>query len=152
MDKALPDNQPKDGVSAVPAAASSPSPAAPTDLFSAASPKKPCKMRLRFKIANWSKAIKFIYPITIALIVLILTWLMSFLYNNVYLTMTQAETVSSLKSRVIEEKIDFAKFNAITAKIKTKGQAAAAPAASSPFEYGARTTAAPIATTTPTVQ
>lgn len=87
------------------------------------------------------KAIKYIYPLTIAIIVLILIWVMSFLYNNVYLTMSQAEIVSSLKSKVIEESVDFSKFTEIVGEIDAKKALSAWPYLkypSSPFSYGAR--------------
>lgn len=87
------------------------------------------------------KAIKYIYPLTIFIIVLILIWVMSFLYNNVYLTMTQAELVSSLKSSVIEESVNFKKFNTIVGKIAEKNSLSAWPYLdylASPFSYGVK--------------
>ncbi|MFA5021039.1 MAG: hypothetical protein WC517_03200, partial [Patescibacteria group bacterium] len=63
---------------------------------------------------------KYIFSLTIAIIVLALAWVMSFLYNNVYLTMTQAEIVSSLKSKVIAESVDYDRFNKILEKINRK--------------------------------
>lgn len=88
------------------------------------------------------KMIKYIYPLTIFVIVLILIWVMSFLYNNVYLTMTQAEIVSNLKSKVIEESVNYAGFNAIVDKIGGKKKLAEWPYLNylaSPFAYGKKT-------------
>jgi len=97
------------------------------------------------------KAIKYIYPLTIFIIVLILIWVMSFLYNNVYLTMTQAEIVSSLKSKVIEESVDFSKFNDIVKKIADKKSLGSWPNLkylTSPFSYGVRLSYPGVSSTT----
>lgn len=83
--------------------------------------------------------IKYIYSITIFFIVLILIWVMSFLYNNVYLTMTQAQLVSDLKSKVIEESVDYLTFNRILEKLDNKKKLADWPYLNylaSPFLYG----------------
>lgn len=88
------------------------------------------------------KAVKYFYPLTIVLIVAVLFWVMSFLYHNVYLTMTQAEIVTSLKTKVIEESVDFAKFNDIVKKVAAKKALADWPYLdylSSPYAYGTRT-------------
>jgi len=88
------------------------------------------------------RLIKYIYPLTIVIIVLILTWVMYFLYNNVYLTMTQAQIVSTLKTKVIEESVDYSGFNAIADKIKDKDGLSDWPYLnylSSPFMYGKKT-------------
>lgn len=87
------------------------------------------------------RLIKFIYPLTLLLIVIALCLVMLFLYNNVYLTMSQAEIVSSLKAKVIEESVDFSKFSGIVKKIEAKKALQNWPYLnylSSPFTYGAR--------------
>ncbi|MFA6526471.1 MAG: hypothetical protein WCT26_03630 [Candidatus Buchananbacteria bacterium] len=87
------------------------------------------------------KAIKFIYPFTILIIILILFWVMSFLYTNVYLTMSQAAIVSNLKSKIIEESVNFSKFNEIEKKITVKNSLSNWPYLNylaSPFAYGAK--------------
>ncbi len=84
--------------------------------------------------------IKLIYPLTIFIIILVLTAVMSFLYNNVYLTMAQAGLVSNLKAKVIEESVDFEKFNNIVAKINDRKNSAGRSESqlASPFSYGSR--------------
>lgn len=66
---------------------------------------------------------------------------MSFLYTNVYLTMSQAAIVSNLKSKVIEESVNFDKFNGIEKKIMSKNNLSDWPYLNylaSPFVYGAK--------------
>lgn len=94
------------------------------------------------KVFDAFKAAKFIYPLTIILIVSALGWILSFLYHNVYLTMTQAEIVSSLKTKVIEESVDSEKFSAVVGKIVAKKKLSSwayFDYLASPFSYGART-------------
>lgn len=88
------------------------------------------------------RLIKYIYPMTIFIIILILIWVMYFLYNNVYLTMTQAQIVSTLKTKVIEESVNYNGFNAIADKIKAKEKLSDWPYLNylaSPFLYGKKT-------------
>jgi len=91
---------------------------------------------------HFARLAKYIFSLTIAVIVAVLAWVMFFLYNNVYLTMTQAEIVSSLKSKVIEESVDYGRFNKILEKINWKKELADWPYLdylTSPFAFGPRT-------------
>lgn len=69
---------------------------------------------------NWFKAAKYIYPITIIIIIIVLIWFMSFLYDNVYATMSQAVELSGLKSKVAEERLNLKEFDQIIKRIKDK--------------------------------
>ncbi len=59
------------------------------------------------------KISKYIYPITIFLMCLIVIWFMYFLYQKVYLTMADARFVISLKGDLLGEQIDKQKFEKI---------------------------------------
>ncbi len=88
-----------------------------------------------------SALIRRIYPLTIVLIVAILIWFFAFLYNNFYLTMTQAEVVSNLKIEVAASQLNQAKFNEIIKNIEAKAALANWNRLSSllsPFNFGAR--------------
>lgn len=88
---------------------------------------------------DWSSYIAFIYPITIVIIVLFLVWFMNFLYNNVYLTLSQAIELSGLKAKVIEERINQPLFDQITERIDYKKTLDGRPAyacSSTPLTYG----------------
>jgi ATP-dependent Zn protease len=100
---------------------------------------------------DYFKLIRYIYPLTIVVILIFIYLLMSFLYNNVYLTMTQAAIVGSLKAKVIEERLSIENFNDIAAKLeakKTIGKWTNNSQITSPFDYGSRIKLP--ATTTPT--
>jgi cell division protein FtsL len=62
----------------------------------------------------------YIYPITIILGTLMMIGVMLFLHQNVYKTISQAELVSNLKSKVAEEGLNLKRFNQIIEKMGKK--------------------------------
>jgi len=63
---------------------------------------------------------KYLYSITIVLIVAGLCFLFLFLYRNVYLTLSQAEIVTMLKKEIPEESLNKSKLTEIIDNIKIK--------------------------------
>jgi len=91
---------------------------------------------------NWFKTTKYIYPITIIVIVIFLTWFMSFLYDNVYTTMSQAAELSNLKAGISEERLNKNDFDEILGRLIGKQELIvwinAIAISSTPFSYGNR--------------
>lgn len=88
---------------------------------------------------DWSVYIPFIYPVTIIIIVLFLSWFMNFLYNNVYMTLSQAIELTGLKAKVAEERINRPLFDKIVEHIDYKKTLDGRPAyncSSTPLTYG----------------
>jgi len=65
---------------------------------------------------------KYGYTATILIIIVILCWLMYFLYKNVYQTLAQAELVTQLKQKVLEEDLEESKFTEVVKKLELKTQ------------------------------
>lgn len=108
------------------------------------------------KSVQLSKIANFIYPITILVIIIGMGWFVFFLYNNVYQTMSSAETVNKLRANVSSVSLEKDKFNTIIVQLQQKlliGSWQAPANISNPFEYGERTNLAttPIVTTTPII-
>jgi len=83
-----------------------------------------------------SQLVRYGYGLTIIIIILVLVWLMYFLYCNVYQTLGQAEIVTQLKQKVLEEDLQQDKFNLVVEKLKAKQQAATStpPLTGNPFK------------------
>lgn len=71
---------------------------------------------------NFFLLIRYFYPLSIFIIVVVLAALFAFLYKNVYQTLAQAETLTELKQKVSEEKLQKEKFNEIIENIENKSQ------------------------------
>lgn len=105
-----------------------------------------------------SKIINYIYPLTILIIIIGITWFVYFLYNNVYQTMTKAEIVSRLKASVSDVSLEKKKFDEIIENIRVKTSPTTKPRSTkipNPFEYGENSsqpaTSTPPATSTQTI-
>jgi hypothetical protein len=101
------------------------------------------KLKIKKKTASrsvdWSNRIPFIYPLTIFIIVIFLTWFMNFLYNNVYLTLSQAIELTGLRAKVGVERINQPLFEKIASQIDYKKTLAGRPAYAcsiNPLSYG----------------
>lgn len=69
---------------------------------------------------NFIALLKYFYPATIVIIVIILGFLIQFLYHNVYQTIIQAELITDLRKRITEEVVEKEKFNTVLNNITTK--------------------------------
>lgn len=76
----------------------------------------------KFKV-NSLAIVRQLCPITIGVIVIVLGFFMYFLYKNVYQTLAQAETVTSLKKEVSKESLNKDQFYQALEKIKKKTEA-----------------------------
>lgn len=103
--------------------------------------------------------IKYVYPLTILIIIAVLFLVFYFLYQNFYLTMTEAAAVNNLKINVLSTEINQTTFDQVIKRGNTKLSLtywANSGNLKSPFNYGARnnysatTTANPIITSTTT--
>jgi len=124
-----------------PAAKKNDAPPAEKKPFKLAWPKLSGNVKFSMSGFDLSRNIKYIYPLTITVIIAVLCWVMYFLYNNVYLTMAQAELVSGLKTKVIEASVNLDRFNAVVKRINNMDQLANWPYLDylvSPFDYGVR--------------
>jgi hypothetical protein len=104
------------------------------------------------RLPDWFKLVKYIYPLTIIVVIIFLSLLMTFLYNNVYLIMTQVAIVGNLKAHVIEERLSIENFNGVVSKLTEKKNLSlwrGANQLSSPFVYGKRNSSAPATSTVP---
>jgi len=104
------------------------------------------------QLPDWFKLARYIYPLTIIIATLLISWLMFFLYDNVYLTMTQVAIVGNLKAHVIEERLSIENFNSIVSKLTEKKNLSSwrgASQLSNPFIYGKRNALAPATSTVP---
>ena len=63
---------------------------------------------------------KYIYPVAIFIATAAVCLVMYFLYNNVYKTIDQAEVVTNLKGKVVQEQLQQALFLQIIDKIRKK--------------------------------
>ena len=61
-----------------------------------------------------------LYPAVLVLIVVFLSWMMYFLYQNVYQTLAEAEILTELRKKVPEETLQKDKFEGIIQKLKEK--------------------------------
>ncbi len=84
--------------------------------------------------------LKYSYPIVIIVIVACLAWMMYFLYQNVYRTLTAAEILTELRKKVPEETLQEDKFKQIIIRIREKtgmeeatSTATTTPAIKNPF-------------------
>jgi len=62
-----------------------------------------------------------LYFMVIILTILTVYFLFFFLYNNIYLTITQSEMIIVLRREVASETVDINKFNQIIQNINQKG-------------------------------
>ena len=69
---------------------------------------------------NFITLIRYLYPITIVLIVITLAFLIKFLYSNVYQTIIQAELITDLKKVISEEILKREKFDKVIENIENK--------------------------------
>lgn len=77
-------------------------------------------LKLNSKNINKKINFKYLYLVTTLIGTIFLLTIMGFLYFNVYKTLTQAEIVSDLKTKVIQKNIDIKKINKIIDKINQK--------------------------------
>jgi hypothetical protein len=77
-------------------------------------------MKDQIKKINYFALIKYFYPLEIALIIVFLSWLMVFLYRNVYQTIIAAKEIAVLRQETLEESLAKEKFLEITQKIQLK--------------------------------
>lgn len=73
-----------------------------------------------FKNLNFFALIKYLYPATIVLIVIVLLLLIKFLYSNVYQTIISAELITDLRKEISETSLKKDKFNKVVENIKAK--------------------------------
>jgi cell division protein FtsL len=78
------------------------------------------KVNLKGIKINVFSLVKYMYPVTILLIVVILVILMNFLYHKVYQTIIQAELITDLRKEISEENLDKDKFNKALQAIERK--------------------------------
>lgn len=64
--------------------------------------------------------LRYLYPITILIVIIGLTFLLVFLYRNVYLTLSQAEIVTMLKKEIPEQNLERDKLMQIIDKLQAK--------------------------------
>lgn len=69
---------------------------------------------------NFFLIIRYLYPTTIALIVVVLMLLLRFLYTHVYQTIIQAELITDLRREISDESLEKTKFEQIIANLKVK--------------------------------
>jgi predicted KAP-like P-loop ATPase len=77
--------------------------------------------KIEIKKINFFLIIKYLYPVTIFLIIITLFFLGKFLYNNVYQTIIQAELITDLRKEISDQNLERAKFEQITKNIELKG-------------------------------
>lgn len=95
------------------------------------------------------------YPLTILLVIMILSWFMYFLYNNVYETIALGQNITALKTQVVSQNLNENDFNKIVGLTQNKnaGVAWQADKINNPFIFAPRllkaaATASAIATAT----
>ena len=76
--------------------------------------------KINLKTINLFALIKYLYPSTIILIVIILLFLIKFLYSNVYQTIISAELITDLRKEISEASLEKNKFNQVVENIKNK--------------------------------
>lgn len=81
---------------------------------------KTLKIKLNKLKINSFLLIRYFYPVSIIIILIILGGFLFFLYQNVYQTLAQAKTVTDLKQKVSEERLQKEKFDEIIEKINQK--------------------------------
>lgn len=73
------------------------------------------------KLGGWLiKKIKYAYPLSIIIILIIIGVVLNFLYLNVYRTLSYAQTVTELSKQIPEQDVAQTKFNNIIEKIQKK--------------------------------
>ncbi len=77
-------------------------------------------MNINLKKINFFLIIKYLYPITITLIIIVLLFLLRFLYSNVYQTIIQAELITDLRKETSDENLQKNKFDQVTRNIESK--------------------------------
>lgn len=85
--------------------------------------------------------IKYVYPITLLIIIAVLLAVFYFLYQNFYLTMTQTVAVTNLKTNVLATELNQAKFDQIIKNENAKlflSHWDNSGNLKSPFNYGSR--------------
>lgn len=71
---------------------------------------------------NFFNFIRYFYPITIVLIIIVLISLAVFLYKNVYSTLAEAKILTSLQKEVSPENLAKEKFYDVLDKMRKKTQ------------------------------
>jgi len=107
------------------------------------------KVRLNIKSLPWQK---YIYPAAIIIATTAICLVMSFLYANVYKTIAQAEVVTNLKGKVVEEQLQQTLFVQIIDKIKKKQEGIKIDfnVLKNPLEFNSNIKESPTASTTAT--
>lgn len=79
--------------------------------------------KINFKKINFFLIVRYLYPITITVIIVILFFLMQFLYHNVYQTIIEAELITDLRKETSEENLEKNKFDQVITKLNLKSLA-----------------------------
>lgn len=80
---------------------------------------KKLKIKYNFKFTP-RKIIKLFYIVIIIIGIIILIYLSSFLYTNLYQAITQTEKIIHLQKKVVVQIININKFNKVIKKIEAK--------------------------------
>src|SRR3989339_566940 len=80
------------------------------------------KIKLKKAHINYFALVRYFYPITIIIIIIVLGFFMLFLYNNVYQTIAQAEALTDLRKHVSDEQLLKENFEEIIENIEQKKQ------------------------------
>lgn len=78
------------------------------------------QIKIKLPAVNSFRLLRYLYPLTIFLVIIGLTALFLFLYQNVYQTLSQAEIVTMLKKEIPEQNLEKDKLLEVVQKIKTK--------------------------------
>jgi len=76
--------------------------------------------KLNLKKINFFLIIRYLYPITIIVVVMTLLILLRFLYSNVYQTIIEAELISDLKKETTDESLEKDKFDQVIKNLELK--------------------------------
>lgn len=96
---------------------------------------KPINFNFKKIKNNLFRIINYLFPLTLAIIIITSALFANFVYKNVYQTIAQAEVLTELKKEVPEEILDKEKFYQILENIKQKTEIAATttPEIKNPF-------------------
>ncbi|MEK7072393.1 MAG: hypothetical protein AAB969_02380 [Patescibacteria group bacterium] len=79
--------------------------------------------KIEIKKINFFLIIRYLYPATIVVIIIMLFFVMKFLYDNVYQTIIQAELITDLRKEISDQNLEKNKFDQIIKNIESKTQA-----------------------------
>ena len=74
----------------------------------------------KIKKINFFILIRYLYPITIIIIIIALFILIRFLYNNVYQTIIEAELITDLRKEISDQNLEKDKFDKVIDEIEQK--------------------------------